>query len=35
MSQYELELKFNEWINAKSDEGFSALHLAAFRGNIV
>lgn len=23
------------WINAKTDEGFTAMHFASFKGNIV
>lgn len=24
-----------KWVNAKTDEGFTALHFASFKGNIV
>jgi hypothetical protein len=27
--------EFKKWINATTNEGFTALHFAAFRGNIV
>lgn len=27
--------KISEWVNSKTDEGYSALHFASFRGNIV
>ena len=31
----EAEITFKHWINFKTDEGFTAIHFAAFRGNLV
>lgn len=31
----QLKNKIKEWVNLKTDEGFTPIHFASFRGNIV